>query len=152
MYKYLKHLPKPLQEDFVENKVIPFVGAGFSKNALLPQGMSSPDWNELGHKVAEYISDYEYTTAIDAFSLFESQFSRVKLIELLARLLHINDLKTGDTHRSFCNVFFDTICTTNFDFLLEHTLQETKRPHSIIVSEDRLPIDAYEKTKLVKPL
>ena len=53
-------------------------------------------------------------------------------------------------HRSFCNVFFDTICTTNFDFLLEYTLQETKRPHSIIVSEDRLPINTYEKTKLIK--
>jgi hypothetical protein len=150
MVKYLKEIPKTLQEDFVENKVVPFVGAGFSKNAILPQGMSIPDWNELGRQIAEYILDYEYTNAIDALSLFESHFSRVRLIELLAKKLHINELKPGEAHRSFCNVFFDTICTTNFDFLLEHTLQETKRPHSIIVSEDRLPIDTYEKTKLIK--
>lgn len=150
MMKYLKEIPKTLQEDFVENKVVPFVGAGFSKNALLPQGISIPDWNELGRQIAEYILDYEYTNAIDALSLFEVHFSRVRLIELLAKKLHINELKPGETHRSFCNVFFDTICTTNFDFLLEHTLQETKRPHSIIVSEDRLPIDTYEKTKLIK--
>ena len=150
MMKYLKEIPKTLQEDFAENKVVPFVGAGFSKNAILPQGISMPDWNELGRQIAEYIPDYEYTNAIDALSLFESHFSRVKLIELLARKLHINELKPGETHRSFCNVFFDTICTTNFDFLLEHTLQETIRPHSIIVSEDRLSIDTYEKTKLVK--
>jgi hypothetical protein len=122
--KYLKEIPKTLQEDFVENKVVPFVGAGFSKNAILPQDMSIPDWNELGRQIAEYIPDYEYTNAIDALSLFESQFSRVRLIELLAKKLHINELKPEETHRSFCNVFFDTICTTNFDFLLEHTLQE----------------------------
>lgn len=150
MIKYLKETPKTLQEDFVENKVVPYVGAGFSKNAILPHGLSMLDWNELGRQIAEYIPDYEYTNAIDALSLFESNFSRVRLIELLAKKLYINELKPGETHRSFCNLFFDTICTTNFDFLLEHTLQETKRPHSIIVSEDRLPIDAYEKTKLIK--
>ena len=137
-------------EDLAENNVVPFVGAGFSKNAILPQSISSPDWNELGRIIAEYIPDYEYTNAIDALSLFESHFSRVRLIELLAKILHINELKPGETHRSFCKLFFDTICTTNFDFLLEHTLQETRRPHSIIASEDRLPIDAYEKTKLIK--
>lgn len=148
--KFLKYIPKTLQEDFVDNKVIPFVGAGFSKNGVLPQGISIPDWNELGRKVSEYISDYEYVSAIDALSIFESQFSRVKLVELLARVLHINELKFGETHKSFCNVFFDTICTTNFDFLLEHTLQDSTRPYSIIVSEDRLPINTFEKTKIIK--
>lgn len=150
MSKYIKDVPKTLLEDFVENKVIPFVGAGFSKNAILPNGLAAPDWNELGKKVADYIPDYEYANAIDALSLFETHFSRVKLMELLSKMLHVNELKPGDAHRSFCNVFFDTICTTNFDFLLEHTLQETRRPHSIIVSEDRLPIDTHEKTKLIK--
>jgi len=29
MTKYLNDVPKPLQEDFVENNVLPFVGAGF---------------------------------------------------------------------------------------------------------------------------
>lgn len=150
MAKYLNEIPKTLQEDFVENKIVPFVGAGFSKNAILPRDLSMPDWNELGLKIAEYIPNYEYTNAIDALSLFESQFLRVRLIELLAKELHINELKPGELHRSFCSLFFDTICTTNFDFLLEHSLHETKRPYSIIVSEDRLPIDAYEKTKVIK--
>ena len=150
MPKYLKEIPKTLQEDFVERRVVPFVGAGFSKNAFLPQGLYLPDWNELGRQVAEYIPDYEYTNAIDAVSLFEAQFSKIKLIELLAKILHVNDLTPGEAHRSFCSVFYDTICTTNFDFLLEHTLQETKRPYSIIVSEDRLPINTYEETKLIK--
>jgi hypothetical protein len=150
MVKYLKEIPKTLQEDFAENKVVPFVGAGFSKNAILSQNMSIPDWNELGNQITEYIPDYEFSNSIDALSIFESQFSRVRLIELMAKKLYINELKPGESHVSFCNLFFDTICTTNFDFLLESTLQITKRPYSIIVSEDRLPIDTHEKTKLIK--
>lgn len=41
--KYLKYIPKTLQEDFIDNRVIPFVGAGFSKNAIAPEGASILD-------------------------------------------------------------------------------------------------------------
>lgn len=148
--KYLKYIPKTLQEDFIDNRVIPFIGAGFSKNGLLPDEASMPDWEELGKNVSSYIPNYDYTNAIDALSLFESEFSRTKLIELLARELKINQLKPGNTHRSFCDLYFDTICTTNFDFLIEQTLNEKHIPFSMIVSEERLPISTHEKTKLIK--
>lgn len=36
--KYLKYIPKTLQEDFVNNRVVPIVGAGFSKNAIALRG------------------------------------------------------------------------------------------------------------------
>lgn len=148
--KYLKYIPKTLQEDFIDNRVIPFVGAGFSKNAITPEGASILDWEGLGKKVATYIPNYTYTNAIDALSLFESEFSRTKLIELLARELYVNDLKPGKTHRTFCNLYFDTICTTNFDFLIEQTLNEKHIPFSMVVSEERLPISTHERTKLIK--
>ncbi len=48
--KYLKYIPKTLQEDFIDNRVIPFVGAGFSKNAIAPEGTSILDWEGLGKK------------------------------------------------------------------------------------------------------
>lgn len=48
--KYLKYIPKTLQEDFIDNRVIPFVGAGFSKNAIAPEGASILDWEGLGKK------------------------------------------------------------------------------------------------------
>lgn len=148
--KYLKYIPKTLQEDFVDNRVLPFIGAGFSKNGVLPDKASMPDWNELGKKMSTYISNYTYSNAIDALSLFEYEFSRTKLIELLARELKIYQLKPGNTHRSFCDLYFDTICTTNFDFLIEQTLNEKHIPFSMIVSEERLPISTHEKTKLIK--
>lgn len=148
--KYLKYIPKTLQEDFIDNRVIPFIGAGFSKNGVLLDGSKMPDWDELGKSVSTYISDYSYTNAIDTLSLFESEFSRIKLIELIAKELKINQLKPGKAHRSFCDVYFDTICTTNFDFLIEQTLSEKCIPFSTIVSEDRLPISTHEKTRLIK--
>lgn len=148
--KYLEYIPKTLQEDFIDNRVIPFVGAGFSKNAITPEGASILDWEGLGKKVATYIPNYTYTNAIDALSLFESEFSRTKLIELLARELYVNDLKPGKTHRTFCNLYFDTICTTNFDFLIEQTLNEKHIPFSMVVLEERLPISTHERTKLIK--
>ena len=45
---------------FIHNNVIPFVGAGFSKNADIPEGLAMPEWNELGKKVASEIPDYKY--------------------------------------------------------------------------------------------
>ena len=148
--KYLKYIPKTLQEDFIDNRVIPFIGAGFSKNAITVDGTSIADWDELGRRVAEYIPNYAYTNAIDSLSLFEYEFSRAKLIELLAKELSINQLKPGKTHQAFCNLYFDTICTTNFDFLLEQTLTAKLIPFSTIITEERLPINTHEKTKLIK--
>lgn len=146
----IKYIPKPLQEDFVENRVVPFVGAGFSKNATVPTGMTILDWDGLGRAIASYIPNYEYTNAIDALSLFETEFSRTKLIEVIAKELKINFIKPGKAHRAFCALNFEAICTTNFDFLIEQALTESATPFSTIVSEDRLPINIQEKTKVIK--
>lgn len=148
--RYLDYIPKTLQEDFINNRVVPFIGAGFSKNAIVPDGTSMPEWDELGKRVATYIPNYSFLNAIDALSLFENEYSRTKLVELLAKELKINQIKPGKTHRVFCDLYFDTICTTNFDFLIEQTLNESNIPFSTIVSEDRLPISTQEKTKLIK--
>ena len=55
----------------MNNRVIPFVGAGFSKNADIPKGLIMPDWNELGKLAATEIADYTYdNNAIDVLSYF----------------------------------------------------------------------------------
>ncbi len=150
MGKYLKYIPKTLQEDFVENRVVPFIGAGFSKNATLPDGETILDWEGLGRVVATYIPNYNYTNAIDSLSLFETEYSRAKLIELIAKELKVFSLKPGKAHKALCALNFESICTTNFDFLLENTLNESSTPYSVIVSENRLPINIQEKTKIIK--
>lgn len=146
----LQFIPKPLQEDFVNNRVVPLIGAGFSKNGIISSGENIPDWSELGRAIAQYIPNYTYTNALDAISLFESEFSRGKLIETLAKETKVNLIQPGTAHQALAKILFETICTTNFDFLIEQTLTEQKIPQSTIVSEERLSISTKEQTKVIK--
>lgn len=94
-YKYIPLIPKPLLKDFVNSRVIPFVGAGFSKNADIPMGLSMPDWNEIGKLAAAEIADYKYdNNAIEALSYYEDLYSRAKLVEFLMKELHFGKIQT----------------------------------------------------------
>lgn len=150
-YKYIPLIPKSLLNDFVNNKVIPFVGAGFSKNADIPKGLTMPDWNELGKLAAAEIADYMYdNNAIDALSYYEDLYSRTKLVEFLMKELHFGKIQPGSTYKAFCELFTGTICTTNFDSLLEDTMAFLHRPISVVVTKDRLTIDNKGESKIVK--
>ena len=150
-YTYIRCIPKPLLKDFVCNRVVPFVGAGFSKNADIPDGIAMSDWNELGKIVASELPDYQFEgNAIDAFSYYETLYSRSKLVELLMRELHISEIKPGETIDAFCNLFSGTICTTNWDFLLEESMTLMHKPFSTVVTEDRLSVDPQLDCKILK--
>lgn len=146
----LRYIPKTLQEDFINNRVVPLIGSGFSKNGIISTREVIPDWNELGKAIAQYLPNYTYTNALDAISLFESEFSRGKLIEILAKEIKVNRVQPGKAHQALVNLLFDTICTTNFDFLIEQALTEQKIPFSTIISEERLAISTEELTKVIK--
>lgn len=149
--KYILSIPKPLLNDFVNNRVIPFVGAGFSKNADIPKGLTMPDWNELGKLAAAEIADYMYdNNAIDALSYYEDLYSRTKLVEFLMKELHFGKIQPGPTYKAFCELFTGTICTTNFDSLLEDTMTLLHRPVSVVVTKDRLTIGNKDESKIVK--
>ena len=150
-YKYLNSIPKPLLIDFLNNQVIPFVGAGFSKNADIPEGLSMPDWWELGELAAQEIQGYKYENdPIDALSYFEDLFSRSKLIEFLLRKLNYGMIKPSDTYKAFCNLFTGTICTTNFDSLIEDTYTQMFQPVSVVATTDRLTIADKNERKIIK--
>ncbi|ADZ84513.1 hypothetical protein [Cellulosilyticum lentocellum] len=59
--------------------------------------------------MAEYIEGYQYVNAIDALSLFESEYSRVKLIEVMAKELHSNILRYQKIIKNFVEVYIMTI-------------------------------------------
>lgn len=151
-FKYITSIPKPLLKDFLDRRVIPFIGAGFSKNADIPKGSSMPDWNELGKLAADEIPGYNYANdAIDALSYYEDLYSRSKLVELLMKELHFGKIKPGTTYKAFCDLFTGTtICTTNFDSLIEDTMILLQRPVSVIVTKDRLTIGGSGESKVVK--
>lgn len=150
-YKYIDSIPKPLLKDFLNSKVIPIVGAGFSKNADIPEGLSMPDWNELGKRAAEEIPGYDYNNnAIDALSYYEDLYSRVKLVELLLSELHFGEIQPGDTYKAFCKLFTGTICTTNFDSLIEDTFTMLHQPVSVVVTKDRLTVGSKNERRIIK--
>lgn len=150
-YTYLPTIPRPLLNDFLSGRVIPFVGAGFSKNADIPTGLSMPDWNELGRLAADEIPGYDYDNdAIDALSYYEDLYSRSKLVEFLMKELHLGEIQPGTTYEAFCNLFTGTICTTNFDSLIEDSMTLLHRPVSAVVTKDRLTVGSNNESKIVK--
>lgn len=149
--KYLKHFPRPLLDDLVEGRWLPIVGAGFSRNAVLPSGQIMPLWEDLGESFAEDVQDYEYRNPIDIISAYEHLFKRPKLIEKLSELLFLDEAQPGDTHRAFCDLEFDIVCTTNFDFLLEKGYENIPRHCTPLIDEDQLSVNRTgPRTALLK--
>jgi len=138
----LPHLPRPLLNQIVSGRCVPIIGAGFSRNADSPQGAAPPLWNELGDILSEDLQDYKPNNVIDALSAYERQYSRRALVEALSKALLIGVAIPGNVHRTFCEIPFDLVVTTNIDFLLELGYAVARRYCRPILNEDELGVDA----------
>jgi hypothetical protein len=144
-YKYIGSFPKPFLADLAAGRVLPFIGAGFSKNAEIPKDSKMLEWDELGEAFASDIQGYKYkNNAIDAISAYAHEYSRTSLIEKLSKLLLINTVKPGKTHRAFCELQFDIVCTTNFEFLLEAAYAAIAKFCQPIIDEEQLSISGIK--------
>ena len=143
---YLSHVPKPLLDDLVNGRWLPVVGAGLSRNAVVPAGRTMPLWPELGKSLADDMNGYEYVSPIDAISAYAYLFGRPKLIERLHDLLLIGDAQPSSVHQAFCEIQFDIVCTTNFDFLLEKQYERTPRLCVPLIDQDQLSIAQHESS------
>jgi SIR2-like protein len=149
--KHLNKFPKPLLDDLVAGRWLPIVGAGFSRNAVLPVKKKMPLWSELGDLLKADLRDYEPVSALDAISAYEHEYGRPKLIERLSDLLHIDEARPGEAHKAFCSIQFDLVCTTNFDFLLERQYDLIPRHCTPLVDEEQLAVNLKESgTALLK--
>jgi SIR2-like protein len=140
MAKYLKLLPKPLLDDLVSSRCIPFVGAGLSRNADIPPGSKMPDWDGLGRAIAADIPAFEYSGALDALSAYSHEYGRTRLVEELRRLLLVEEAQPGEVHKAFCRIPFEIVFTTNVDFLLERGYGLVRRSCTPVTGEDQLTI------------
>jgi hypothetical protein len=136
--KYLQLLPRPLLDDLLQGRWIPVIGAGLSRNAVLPKGSRVPLWQELGQAFADEMKGYPFRDPIDAISAYEHEFRRVKLAEKLSELLFVDLAKPGRVHEALCRLGFDIVCTTNIDFLLERGYDAIGRPSRPVVYDDQL--------------
>lgn len=151
MAKYLQHFPKPLLDDLVAGRWLPVLGAGMSMNAKLPPGAKMPLWPDLGTALAAEMAAYSSAGALDSISAYQHEYGRAKLIERLTQLLLIREAEPGETHRAFCSIPFDIVCTTNFDFLLERQYDAIPRYVYPVIDEEQLSINGvHAGTQLLK--
>lgn len=151
MSDYLKFFPNPLLEDIVQGRSLPFVGSGFSMNAVLPNGKSMPDWGTLGKRIAEEMPGHDFSTAIEALSAYGHEFSRAKLIELVSKSLHVSEVRPGPAHEAFSLLPFQKVVTTNFEFLLERSYTSVGKYCLPIIGEEQLALSsAKDVVRLLK--
>ena len=141
MARYIQHFPKPLLADLLRGQWLPVVGAGFSRNAAVPEGRQMPLWSDLGKEFSADLVDYAPSSSLDAISAYEHEFGRPRLVERLSELLLVHEAQPGEAHKAFCSIPFDFVCTTNFDFLLERAYGQLGRHCTPLVDEDQLSVN-----------
>lgn len=121
-------VPRELLEDIVKGNCLPFVGAGFSKNADLPNGKKMSSWSELCNDLAKSL-DATLSDNLEIAEAYEKKFGRKKLVQEIERVLLTNIAKAGEVHHEFAKIpDFKLVFTTNFDTLLEQAYRDIGIP------------------------
>ncbi len=109
-------------------------------------------WHELGEALARDVPGLDSgNNTLDSISAYEQSFGRVALVDKIARLIRAHDAVTGETHKAIADLGFETVITTNFDFLLERAYQEGGRPCHPVVDELQLSgPNRYAGPRLIK--
>lgn len=125
-----------LARESLENKLVIFVGAGISMNCGLPS------WNDLiekfGEKLGEKISNSE--DVLDIPELFYDNYGKVEYYRILNDTFN-KKLKPHAIHETLKKLNPKYIVTTNYDSLIEDTLNDTGI-YDVITQEKEL---AYSK-------
>jgi hypothetical protein len=147
----LSRFPKPLLEELRAGRVLPIIGAGFSRNATVASGRTVPLWDDLGRVVAADIPGHAYMGAVDALSAFEHEFGRRELVKRITQALLIGEAQPGPAHEAFARLGFTRVVTTNFDDLLERAYAQVGRICEVVIAEDQLVLpNAPGGTTLLK--
>ncbi len=135
----MNEIPQPLLDDIAAGKCLPFVGAGFSLNAKLPEDKSMPGWQALTEILATAAGVPPKQHGPIVATAYERSFGRVQLIEAIRDALHSDNIEPADAHAAFADLPFDTIYTTNFDLLLEDANSLIHKPFRSLVGELQIP-------------
>jgi hypothetical protein len=137
--RYVDQLPAGLRRALAAGRWLPIIGAGMSANASTPDGRSPPLWRTLGEELAKELG-IPGANPIDVLSAYADLYERPYLVERLTELLLVNELEIGELHRSFAQLPFETVVTTNIDTLLEEAYQAERRPSVPLIGESQLSI------------
>ncbi|MCJ8306179.1 MAG: SIR2 family protein [Nitrosopumilus sp.] len=143
-------IPEPLLKAIQAKRCLLFIGAGFSKNAQMPNGLTMPSWKELAIELSKDLREKSDEPLIAA-SNYAKEFDKNELIRKLSELLHVDIAKPGKVHDKLTTIIaFDTIVTTNFEFLLENAFSNKKPTHVIVGDEHIGKYSPSTHTNIIK--
>lgn len=137
MADYLKQINHSFLDELIKNEIIPLIGAGFSRNAVMSKGsLPIPLWNELGKKFADLMGEEELgNDPISCISEYEKRNNRRMMIQKLYDFLNLEQAMPGRVHKVFVNIPFKILITTNFDNLIEKSYTAEKNVFTIYDSK-----------------
>lgn len=161
VYSYINDIAQRLKEPRKYGNVSLMIGAGFSKNAQ-SKGMASiqpPNWSELAEKMYEELypeplevqekegwnkqriiktSGKNVTKLADEYI---ANFDRNKINNLIEQSIADEMFVPGELHKRLLKLHWSDIFTTNYDTLLEQTVDMIYRENNyeIIYSQSDLP-------------
>lgn len=153
MYSHLKSIRNRLWTEDGKSKVSVMVGAGFSLNAekLKDSFESMSLWSNLKSKISEGLNNEKINDldVLELGELYEDEYGRANLDELLKQAIPDQNYEPGDLHKSLLRLPWADVYTTNYDTLLERTLPDVyERSYQVIY--DSSDISSSSSPRIVK--
>jgi hypothetical protein len=154
-------IPLLLRQAIQKRKCVLYAGAGFSREAIRPDGVNMPTGSELAYRLADELFRgghyHQAPTEDQIFSLmelaedFEEAFGRLHMIELLLEIFDPVGLAPGEAHKLAVK-YFPTIITTNYDRLFETAVLQERSQGPIVVRRENQSsmIAASDRTTIIK--
>lgn len=125
-------------------KAAVFVGAGFSKNARMPEHAEMKDWNALGLDFYRKlygepeVGCLMFQNPINLATQVEASFGRHELDSLIEQSLPDDVIVHSPLHVSLLNLGWHDVFTTNYDTLLERACLDADKPYTVVYNKDTL--------------
>ncbi len=153
--KYLDLISERLWDGREYGRASVMIGAGFSRNAKKrsPQTKDFPLLDDLSSLMYEklYAKDNEEKN-IDSLSIaseFEAKFGKKELDEFIIQNMPDNEYLPSDLHKYLLSLPWSDVFTTNYDTLLERTLESIyHRKYELILKQEDIAIT--KKPRIVK--
>ena len=136
----LDHIKRYLDE----GKAAALIGAGFSKNARMPEVAEMKDWNALGIEFYKRLygepkpEDLRFQNPINLATQVEASFGRHELDNMIQQSLPDDVIIPSKIHVDLLNLGWHDLFTTNYDTLLERACLDADHPYTIVYNKDTL--------------
>lgn len=141
-----KHL-KNIIEAKNKHKLVVFVGSGISKSSET-EYIKMPLWNDLIDELKNELNIKDESNYLKLAQLYYLEFGEFTYYNKLKSLLD-KKLSPSSTHKLIFDIKPQYVITTNWDKLLDETIEENALIYDIVVSDKDL-VKSNEQKKLIK--